>query len=68
MFIIYQHSVQNRPEMNYGLVYKLQISDSFRLPYLFTTYIYKNRHFFFLILGGMFLANADRSQIKDSGS
>lgn len=36
-----------RLRINYGLVYKLHIPDSFRLAYLLTTYIYKNRYFFF---------------------
>lgn len=54
--------------MNYGLVYKLQIPDTFRLPYLLTTYIYKNR-FFFPLMGIRFLANAERSeQIKTLGA
>lgn len=54
--------------MNYGLVYKLQIPDTFRLPYLLTTYIYKNR-FPFLGRKGFFLANAERSeQIKTLGA
>lgn len=33
--------------MNYGLVYKLLIPDTLNFPYLLTTYIYKNRFFFF---------------------
>lgn len=55
--------------MNYGFVYKLQIPDRVRLAYLLTTYIYKNRFFFFSFLGGTFFWQMLRSeQIKTLGA
>lgn len=58
----------NSSTMDYGLMYKLQIPDTLNFPYLLTTYIYKNRFFFFSFLGRkFFLANAERSRDDDAG-
>lgn len=65
MFIFYQqHRIQNRTRINYGLVHKLQIPETFRLSYLLQLTFTKIDSFF-SISGKKYIFLANAGKITD---